>query len=134
MRKKIGLFNEEDGDEKLITSLLCIMKRKRCDYTNTFRNLCFNVINADEECEEWLLHWTERRSRQSQMIEESNNLMNSVNPAIIPRNHIIEKIVSTCSENEVNFLLAMANPFESREKDEYTTIKEMKGFKTHCNT
>ncbi|PAF11645.1 hypothetical protein CHH61_26200, partial [Shouchella clausii] len=39
MRAKLGIFNEEDDDEALITGLLKVMQKSEADYTNTFRAL-----------------------------------------------------------------------------------------------
>lgn len=38
-RKKLGLFNELEGDSLLVASLLYLMKETKSDFTMTFRNL-----------------------------------------------------------------------------------------------
>ena len=40
MRRKIGLFTEEDEDLELIQALLSAMAQNGADFTLTFRHLC----------------------------------------------------------------------------------------------
>ncbi len=44
MRAKLGIFNYEEEDKKLISSLLDIMKNYKADYTNTFCNLTLGSL------------------------------------------------------------------------------------------
>ena len=47
MRKKLGLFTAEDGDDVLITDLLDWMTQHQTDYTNTFRALTEQVLGIN---------------------------------------------------------------------------------------
>ncbi|HBJ00231.1 MAG TPA: hypothetical protein DDY89_03860, partial [Lysinibacillus sp.] len=44
MRAKLGLFDEEQEDMKLIEELLQLMQQDKADYTNTFIALSFDQI------------------------------------------------------------------------------------------
>ena len=57
MRAKLGLFNEEEGDEALIVDLLDLMHRLGEDFTNTFRALTLDQgssIYSKPEFSNWL--------------------------------------------------------------------------------
>ena len=94
-RKKIGLVSEEDGDLDLIQALLDAMQLARLDFTITFRKLA----NGEEAAglESWMPKWRERLERDPQPHEERHKLMRSVNPAYIPRNHLVEEMIQAAS-------------------------------------
>jgi uncharacterized protein YdiU (UPF0061 family) len=48
MRRKLGLFGEDEADELLIADLLKWMKRHEADYTNTFRDMISATIPEGE--------------------------------------------------------------------------------------
>lgn len=109
MRRKLGLFTEEDGDGALIQGLLDIMQRSHSDFTLTFRRLC---AAAESEAADlaldagWVREWRARFAREPQPASEHAALMRLVNPAFIPRNHRIEVVIVAAVEQE-NFA-----PFE----------------------
>ncbi len=62
MRGKLGLYTEEDGDLQLAESLLDIMVKYKCDYTNTFRMLPDILSNIEgSDVREWLQRYKDRR-------------------------------------------------------------------------
>jgi len=89
MRSKLGLFTEEPDDESLIGDLLERLREGGSDFTNTFRELDPNAPE-DPSRADWHARWASRLSRQPQSPEEVARLMQSRNPAIIPRNHRVE--------------------------------------------
>src|ERR1700692_2335052 len=78
MRRKLGLFTEEDGDVALIRGLLDAMQRGGADFTLTFRRLCaaaegiagdaaLDELSADPAgFRQWLEGWRARLSREPQ--------------------------------------------------------------------
>lgn len=44
MKKKLGLFGEDEQDKLLIEKLLTIMEKYKADYTNTFRSLTLDTL------------------------------------------------------------------------------------------
>jgi len=48
MRTKLGLVNAEDGDLKLVQSLLAWMQKTRADFTNTFRDLSADELPTED--------------------------------------------------------------------------------------
>lgn len=96
MRKKLGLFNKEAADQALAESLLQLMQKHQADYTHTFSALCHGAFKPSAlyqaaEFADWLRLWQARLSRQEQSVDDSMALMQSVNPTVIPRNHLVEE-------------------------------------------
>lgn len=146
MRAKLGIFNEEDEDEELITNLLNIMQKYKADYTNTFIALTIDELNGleifnSEEFKEWYEMWQERLLRQDESKDLSNKLMKSSNPAVIPRNHRVEEALEAAEKGDYNvmdkLLDVLINPFEySKAQEEYTKLPKPSSckYKTYCGT
>jgi len=103
MRAKLGLFNQEADDDALGQDLLDCMHRHGADFTNTFRDLASgslpdaSVFRASD-FRRWLERWQARLQRQPDSREASRRLMNTHNPAVIPRNHRVEEALSAAVE------------------------------------
>ncbi|NLK95386.1 MAG: YdiU family protein [Clostridiales bacterium] len=147
MRKKLGLFNKEEDDNKLANELLLLMEKYSEDYTNTFSALTYSQNNKLElfETEEfsiWNNKWQNRLNRQEESIESSKELMALNNPVIIPRNHRVEEALSAAVNEEdysvMNKLLdAIRDPFNySKNLDYYNSLPEPSKipYKTYCGT
>ncbi len=104
MRKKLGLGNREDGDTALVDSLLAWMKNNRKDYINTFRALMdgleapCGIFDHEPSLLAWWTSWAERRKRQPLSSAESLRMMQRATPAVIPRNHRVEKALQAASD------------------------------------
>ncbi len=145
MRKKLGLFNEEEEDKNLIEGLLTIMKKYSADYTNTFRALTINKyedteIIDKEDFNQWLNLWKERLSRQDEKEEAVLNLMRNNNPAVIPRNHRVEEALDY-AVNKGDYsvleklLEVLSEPYSySKEQEEYKDVKTKVNYRTFCGT
>ena len=146
MRKKLGLFNEEEKDENLVEELLNIMHKHSADYTNTFRGLTLDnrddieMFNT-EEFKKWYNLWQERLERQSESKELVKELMKKSNPAIIPRNHRVEEALDSAIKGDYsvmdNLLEALSNPYDySKSYNYYSTLPEPLNtpYKTFCGT
>lgn len=148
MRNKLGLFNQEEDDLKLAEDLLMYMQKNKADYTNTFRALgkeslqdC--AIYQDSGFRNWLEQWKQRLSRQTESFEQSLALMDSHNPAIIPRNHLVEQALSAAVDrNDLEpfkkLLEAVSDPYHSGDDYPEFTKAPPAGFddtyKTFCGT
>jgi len=152
MRGKLGIFNEEEDDLKLVEDLLIYMQKNKADFTNTFRSLTQSLkgdaindaaLYQDGGFKNWLTLWKERLSRQSESLEASIQLMNSVNPKVIPRNHLVEEALSAAVDNDdmklVNdLLLVLSDPYaDLNHPAKYTQMPESifdAQYKTYCGT
>lgn len=120
MRKKLGLYNEEQADESLIVELLKMMDKYEADYTNTFIALTFDRFEGDElfgtsEFMQWKALWQERLSRQEETKEAAYQLMRESNPALIPRNHQVEAALKAAEQGDYevmkDLLDVLSNPY-----------------------
>ncbi len=154
MRRKLGLFTEEEGDAALVRGLLDAMQRNSVDFTLLFRRLCAAVEGpagdpavaagfADpSDYHDWALAWRARLRREPQMPGERAAFMRLVNPAVIPRNHRIEAIIAAAVE-EGDFApfdalsSALARPFEDSEEARPFAAAPLPGervLQTFCGT
>lgn len=146
MRKKLGLFNEEEEDKDLIEGLLNLMNKYSVDYTNTFRALTINKYEdtgmlGNEDFENWIKMWKSRLSRQPENEDDVLNLMKNNNPSIIPRNHKVEEALEhavTKGDYSVleKLIDVLSNPYSySINQDEYINAVETKvKYRTFCGT
>ena len=103
MRAKLGLLNQEEDDGALVEDLLDCMHRHGADFTNTFRNLSSGslpeaFVFRALDFKQWFERWQARLKRQPDSRESSRRLMNTHNPAVIPRNHRVEEALEAAVE------------------------------------
>jgi uncharacterized protein YdiU (UPF0061 family) len=126
MRRKLGLFTEDDGDGALAQELLNAMAEAQADFTATFRALDpqsddkVRPLFADPaKYDAWAARWRERLAHEPQDAEARRAAMQSVNPVYIPRNHRVEAVLAAAIEHDdygpfEEFLTVLARPFEER--------------------
>jgi serine/tyrosine/threonine adenylyltransferase len=147
LRAKLGLYNQETDDEKLVKELLNIMKEHCLDYTNTFIDLTVGKkkhtdIYRIDDFQQWSGKWQTRTSRQPHSRTESQQLMMRSNPAVIPRNHRVEAALEAAVESDDYSLLkrllsVLENPYaHSPEQEAYAVPPEPSNtpYKTYCGT
>jgi uncharacterized protein YdiU (UPF0061 family) len=103
MRAKLGLFTAEADDRALADDLLGWMHRQSADFTNTFVALTLGHpvsgrAAGDASIEAWRARWLARRSRQPQAEADAVGLMRRHNPAVIPRNHLVEAALAAATD------------------------------------
>ena len=121
MREKLGLFEAHEQDEELIFELLSWMKKNYADYTNTFWQLGKGEKMSggiyEQPCfEQWYLKWQSRVRINSASLQESLDLMNKRNPAVIPRNHLVERALKLAQSDNLSYfkelLEVLRNPYQ----------------------
>ena len=121
MGSKLGLHRSDQKDEALVTELLDWMHQHKADYTNTFRDLSKPELAREsayttESFQAWHTRWQNRLEEQEQGWDSSVTLMDSVNPAVIPRNHKVEEALQAGEEGDLNpfhnLLQALENPYQ----------------------
>lgn len=125
MRAKLGLVNAETEDRILIQTLLSLLQQHQLDYTNTFRHLSTLTTLP---LQEWQARWQARRLRQPIDLITSDALMCQQNPALIPRNHQVEKALSMAVEQGdltwfERCLSAYQKPYE--ENDQFKDLQPL---------
>ena len=139
MKSKLGLIGNKNEDKKIISDFLTWMENNKADYTNTFvfllnddfRN---NKIYEKETFINWHKKWKDRINNKSK------DLMKKTNPNLIPRNHIVERVLKAAENNDLNpfnkFLEVLQKPYEMCDDiSNYQTPGEnFPDYKTFCGT
>ena len=144
MRNKIGLADEDEKDKFLILDLLTWMHKNKVDYTNTFCHLMNfqtqnDIVYENNEFSDWKKRWQERLSQNSSS-EKYINLMRSVNPLVIPRNHIVEDVLKKANQGNFepinNFLKILSSPYtDQKHITEYQIPSQSdENYQTFCGT
>ena len=146
MRAKLGLHGSEAGDALLIKDLLQLMLQYQADYTNTFRALTLDKKDDMDmffspDFHHWNDRWQARLNMQTISKYENKTLMMSNNPAVIPRNHLVEEALSAAENDDfslMNKLLhVLNNPYAyTQEQEKYSKFPENTSFRyqTFCGT
>ena len=120
MRAKLGLFTGS-GRPGAGRRSAGVDARPSADFTNTFQQLATGRLvdgcdGADPELEAWHRRLEERRRRQPQPPAEAEALMRRHNPAVIPRNHLVEQALAAATGGDLSVLTqlleVLANPYD----------------------
>ena len=122
MRDKLGLFGEDKEDKNLIFELLTWMENNKADFTNTFCNLMEiqsikDPIYQNEEYLNWKTKWKKRLEKNNTDKEKYLELMRSVNPIFIPRNHKVEEALKDAGEGNLETLNKLLEVIKDPYKD-----------------
>ncbi|MBX3747128.1 MAG: YdiU family protein [Verrucomicrobiae bacterium] len=130
---KLGLLEPQVEDDTLFEELLDWMHREAADHTQTFRELASRVTRdpggsrvADSQeartaaripPEPWRNRWQERLAAQGASPEAVMKRMNAHNPAVIPRNHVVEEVLEAATERQdlapfLDVLRAVSRPYD----------------------
>ena len=126
MGRKLGLAEHHDDDEILAKDFLDLLEAHQLDFTLSFRRLSelsgtepaanvSSLAGFPSSFDEWMARWKTRRDAEDNPTRQQ--VMLATNPAIIPRNHLIEESIMAASTQE-NFDLFnelvdnLATPFD----------------------
>jgi uncharacterized protein YdiU (UPF0061 family) len=154
LRRKLGLFTNEDGDATLADDLLKAMAANQADFTLTFRRLGDAAADPTKDAgvrdhfldpaafDAWAVRWRERLAREPQGGAARRAAMHAANPVYIPRNHRVEAVLAAAIEHDdytpfEEMMTVLAHPFE--ERPEFAAYAEpptgdQSGYKTFCGT
>ncbi|MFT4111602.1 protein adenylyltransferase SelO [Silvibacterium sp.] len=131
LRRKLGLFEEREGDTELAESFMQRMAANDADFTLTFRRLCHAAAGAQEDegvrrqfadagdYDAWAADWRRRLQDEPVSAEVRAAAMRSANPAYIPRNHVVEAALDAAVERQdfqpfEDLLKVLSHPYEER--------------------
>jgi len=127
--------------------LLTWMHDAGADYTNTFRALMADDLAAAEPFtgsafRAWQERWQARRAQSGASSDEQAELMARSNPAVVPRLHNVEQVLSAAEQTGdlkplEAFLNALTRPYDDRpELDPYRDppAPEERVYQTFCGT
>jgi serine/tyrosine/threonine adenylyltransferase len=130
LRRKLGLVLERECDAALAENLLQCMAANRADFTLTFRRLCdaaagpegdagVRALFADPAAYDgWAAQW--RRLEGESADEQARAAaMRRVNPAFIPRNHLVEAALEAANLRQdfqpfEDLLAVISRPYDER--------------------
>jgi serine/tyrosine/threonine adenylyltransferase len=130
-RRKLGLFKEHDGDLELIEDLLQRMMANGADFTLTFRRLCDAGMDSEADAQvrtlfsdpaaydAWADKWRRLLADEPVSPDQRAEAMRRVNPAFIPRNHMVEAALKAAVERQdfqpfEDLLEVVSRPYEER--------------------
>ena len=152
MAKKIGITDIKNDDLILLNNLLDIMNENNADFTLTFRylseliigdeNLFYNLFKSKEKINKWVITWKGRIKEDSKLDESFLLKLNKNNPLYIPRNHIVEDVLSKALFEKnfqpfYEFYDILVNPYNEKANSEKYTLPAPitnKPYKTFCGT
>jgi uncharacterized protein YdiU (UPF0061 family) len=130
LRRKLGLFEEREGDLELAGDLLKRMAENSADFTLTFRHLAEAAGpagNAEPVRERfidptsfdaWAEGWRNRLAQEPQDAATRQAAMRTVNPAFIPRNHRVEAAIQAGLRDDFGpfeeLLAVLSRPYEDQ--------------------
>jgi uncharacterized protein YdiU (UPF0061 family) len=136
LRRKLGLLTEREGDAELVEGLLERMLANKADFTLTFRRLCDAAAGPDGEegarvlfadpgaYDSWAPVWRLRLGQepvaaQTPAGQDHVAVMRAVNPAFIPRNHMVEAALEAAVRRQdfqpfEELLDVLSRPYDDR--------------------
>ena len=152
LRRKIGLATEQEGDTVLIQDLLACMAGA-ADWTLTFRRLCAAAAGPEGDdavrtlfadggaYDGWAVRWRARLTAEAVPPQARADAMRRLNPAVIPRNHLVEAALAAALQDDLGpfeaLLDATALPFEDRSGFEQYALPPTQvdpSYQTFCGT
>ncbi len=147
LRRKLGLFTEQESDGELAQSFLKLLADNGTDYTLAFRRLADGTARGLFEepagFDSWEIGWRARLSGEPQDEATRRAAMQAANPAYIPRNHKVEEALAAAIQEDdyapfEALIAVLAKPFDERPGLEAyarpPTEDEARNFRTYCGT
>ena len=135
MRKKLGLEQKDDQDQKLIENLFSLMADDKVDHTIFFRRLCdFDSIDSNNNnairdifiqrdvFDLWASSYQERLHKEDDSDEQRAIKMKKVNPKYILRNYLAEVAIRKAEQKDYSEIERLFNllqyPFDEQPENE----------------
>ncbi|WP_454782063.1 protein adenylyltransferase SelO [Legionella sp. WA2022007384] len=154
IREKLGFFDEEIQAVELIKKFFGLLQQYKPDFTNTFRlmsqaidceryqNNLIETLGNQPASEQWVNDWLSCIKQQKIKSSELKTKMNRVNPAYIPRNHLVENAIRDFIEHNDstlmdNLLSVLKNPYHQQEGTEHLQclpLPHERVYQTFCGT
>ena len=162
MVRKLGFSSVVAGDVQRIAGLLELLEQGALDYTLFFRRLgqvtqpnadrspvlsllnlpdCRNNAALERALHEWLDEWQQQLAQRETESADVITRMQSVNPAIIPRNHRVAEAIEAAENDDFSvfetLLSALEQPYAEQAAFEHYQLPpepEQKVLRTFCGT
>lgn len=141
---KLGLSAEKPAQQQLVTEFKAILTEHKLDYTNTFAALTlkalkgtFGIYGLPDALKSWCDAWYAELDKTA-----AAQSMVRVNPAVIPRNHLVEQAIEKAKAGDFEYtttwLKTLKRPYdyEAQIAPEFLSADPQggKGYKTFCGT
>ena len=113
LARKMGIAVLKPEDTPLVEDLWQLMAQQKLDFTLTFRRLADLAGESSEQTgsiarlfqfpvalEPWLGRWRARLTQESAAATDRQASMYLANPALIPRNHLVEAAISAATDQD----------------------------------
>jgi len=123
LRRKLGLFTEQDGDGELAQAFFNVLADNGIDFTLAFRRLgegtARGLFDEPAPFDAWEQRWRERLAQEPQDETTRRDAMRAANPIYIARNHRVEAALGTAIERDdygpfEELLTVLSQPFAER--------------------
>jgi uncharacterized protein YdiU (UPF0061 family) len=123
LRRKFGLFTEQESDGELAQSFMKLLMDHGTDYTMAFRGLsngtARGLFEEPAPFDAWDATYRARLAQEAQDEATRRAAMLAVNPVYIPRNHKVEAALAAAIQDDdfapfEELIAVLATPFEER--------------------
>ena len=136
MKNKLQINNHSENDVKLITELLDLMHVFKLDFTNTF----IEIDNDEISKYDFMKNWISKLEDRKKINKKFDKIKYKYNPRIIPRNHLVEKVLNE-SENcnyslLIKFIENLNDPYSNDISSDFQKgpTEDEKVHQTFCGT
>lgn len=135
MGEKLGFKEISKEDEPMIREFLNILYDDKLDYTESFLRITYG-----DKKEEWSPAFREFYEKLVEKTgKEGESLRLKTNPAIIPKNYLVERAIQEAEAGDSSFLFhfldLLKDPFShSEEQKALRTAPGIPHYKTFCGT
>lgn len=131
----MGLSDDNTNPADLIKNFFGLLQEYKPDFTNTFRllnqaieseshqNELIKALGNQPHSKQWVSDWLNCIKQQHVDLAAIKTKMHQVNPAYIPRNHLVENAINAFIEDNDSTLMdtllgVLKNPFQQQENTE----------------
>ncbi|MEH6647412.1 protein adenylyltransferase SelO [Sulfitobacter sp.] len=118
---KIGIAKPQVKDAELIQSFLDLMQKDGADFTNTFHALSGGSAQDRFTDRDAYQAWSQQHLARISNEPDPRAIMNSANPAVIPRNHRMEQMIKAAVAGDLapfeRLMTALATPYTPTDMD-----------------
>lgn len=154
IREKLGLSDNNTNPADLIKNFFGLLQEYKPDFTNTFRllnqaidceshqNELIKALGNQPHSKQWVADWLNCIKQQDVDVTAIKSKMHQVNPAYIPRNHLVENAIDAVIEDNDSTLMdallaVLKNPFQQQENTENLQClpsPDERVYQTFCGT
>ena len=136
MKNKLQINNHSENDEKLITELLDLMHVFKLDFTNTF----IEIDNDQISKYDFMKNWFSKLKDRKKINKKFDEIKYKHNPRIIPRNHLVEKVLNESENGNYSLLIKFIENLNDPYSNDISTdfqkgpTEDEKVHQTFCGT